>query len=154
MIQRRKFLSLSALATAAVILPTHLAAIDFRETKASVWTANTIDDAVTNMYGSTEALEKGVTIIAPKVATNSASVPINITSTIDAVSMSVFQDANPESAVAAFTIHANSVIDYNLNIKLKSNGDPITLTAIVQGRDGKLYSAKKVLTVAIGTCDG
>jgi len=151
--QRRNFLSLSALAAVAVIVPTANAE-DYRATKPTVWTAHTVDDAVMAMYGTTKTIESGVTVTTPDPATNSGSVPVNIKSDIDAKSVAIFQDANPESAVAAFTVHDNSVIDYNLNLKLRSDGTPITITAIVEGKDGKLYVGIKQLIVAIGTCDG
>ncbi len=151
--QRRNFLSLSALAALAAIVPSANAE-NFRKTRPTVWTASTIDDAIMAMYGSTEAIQDGVTVTTPDTATNSGSVPVNIQSDIDAKSVAVFQDANPESAVAAWTIHKNSIINYDFNIKLRSDGTPIKITAIVEGKDGKLYSGSKVLQVAIGTCDG
>jgi len=151
--QRRKFLSLSALAAAAVIVPTANAE-DFRKSKPTVWTAHTVDDAITAMYGTTTTIQSGVTVTTPDPATNSGSVPVNIKSDIDAKSVALFQDANPESAVAVWTTNEHSIIDYDIKIKLRSDGTPITITAIVEGKDGKLYSSVKQLIVAIGTCDG
>ncbi len=151
--QRRKFLSLSGLAAAAALAPS-VNAEDFRKTKPTVWTAHTVEDAITAMYGTAAATESGVTVTMPDVAANGGAVPINVTSDIDAKTVAIFQNANPESAVAAFTIHENSVINYDLKIKLKSDGTPITVTAIVEGKDGKLYSGTKTLTVALGGCEG
>ena len=151
--QRRQFLRLSAFTSVAVIIPASNAE-DFRATRPTVWTAHNVDDAITALYGTKEAIQSGVTITTPEVATNGAAVPVNIKSDIDAVSVAVFQDANPEATVAVFTIHENSIIDYNLNMKLRSDGTPITITAIVQGRDGKLYSDLRTLSVPLGTCDG
>ncbi len=151
--QRRKFLSLSGLAAAAALAPS-VHAEDFRKTKPTVWTAHTVEDAITAMYGTAKATESGVTVTMPDVAANGGAVPINVTSDIDAKTVAIFQNANPESAVAAFTIHENSVINYDLKIKLKSDGTPITVTAIVEGKDGKLYSGTKTLTVALGGCEG
>ncbi len=151
--QRRKFLSLSGLAAVAALAPTANAE-DFRKTKPTVWTAHTVEDGITAMYGTTAATESGVTVTMPDVAANGGAVPINVKSDIAAKSVAIFQNANPESAVAAFTIHENSIVDYDLKIKLKSDGTPITVTAIVEGLDGKLYSGKKILTVALGGCEG
>jgi len=152
--QRRKFLSLSALTGLAVVAPLSLEAVDFRQTKADAWTAHTVDDAVKSLYGGQTPVQTGVTVTTQDLATNSASVSVNIKSDIDAKSVAIFQDANPESAVAAFTVHKSSIIDYDFNIKLRSNGTPITITAIVEGVDGKFYSGTKTLKVALGTCDG
>ena len=151
--QRRQFLSLSAFSAVAIIIPTGNAE-DFRTTKPTVWTAHSVDDAVVAMYGTKTTIQSGITITTPEVATNGAAVPINVKSDIDAVSVAVFQNANPESTVVVFTIHENSIIDYNLNVKLRSDGTPITITAIAEGRDGKLYSHKRTLSVPLGTCDG
>ncbi|MDF1881768.1 thiosulfate oxidation carrier protein SoxY [Sulfurimonas sp. MAG313] len=151
---RRNFLSLSALVGLSTITPISLQAIDFRQTKVDVWSANTVDDAIRAMYGTTQTINTGVTITTPSTATRSASVPLNIKSDLQAKSVAIFQDANPEAAVAVFTIHGNTIIDYDLKIKLQSDGTPITITAIVEGEDGKLYSSTKILQVALGTCDG
>ncbi|MFC2074477.1 thiosulfate oxidation carrier protein SoxY [Campylobacterota bacterium] len=151
--ERRKFLSLGTLAAVAVVVPTANAE-DFRKTKPTVWTAHTVDDAVMAMYGTKATTESGVTVTMPDVAANGGAVPVNVKSSIDAKSVALFQNANPESAVAAWTIHEGSIIDYDLKIKLKSDGTPITVTAIVEGKDGKLYSGVKTLTVALGGCEG
>ena len=151
--KRRNFLSLSGLAALAAMVPSANAE-DFRATKPTVWTAHTVDDAIMAMYGTKAVIESGVTVTMPDVAANGGAVPVNIKSDIAAKSVALFQNANPEAAVAAFTIHENSVIDYDLNIKLKSDGTPITVTAIVEGKDGKLYSGTKILTVALGGCEG
>lgn len=151
--ERRKFLSLSGLAAVAAVVPAANAE-DFRKTKPTVWTAHTVDDAVMAMYGTKATTESGVTVTMPDVAANGGAVPVNVKSGIDAKSVALFQNANPEAAVAAWTIHEGSVIDYDLKIKLKSDGTPITVTAIVEGKDGKLYSGVKTLTVALGGCEG
>ena len=151
--ERRKFLSLSGLAAVAAVVPAAHAE-DYRTTRPTVWTAHTVDDAVMAMYGKKVTTESGVTVTMPDVAANGGAVPVNIKSSIDAKSVALFQNANPEAAVAAFTVHENSIVNYDLKIKLKSDGTPITVTAIVEGKDGKLYSGVKTLTVALGGCEG
>ncbi len=150
--QRRNFLSLGALAAVAVLVPTANAQ-DYRQARPTVWTATKVDEAITAMYGTSQTIDSGVTITMPDVAANGGSVPFNIKSDIDAKSVAVFQDANPEAAVAAFTVHEGAIINYDLKIKLKSEGKPVIVTAIVEGRDGKLYMGTKQLDVAIGGCD-
>lgn len=151
--QRREFLNLSVLAAVAAVVPT-VNAEDYRMTKPAVWTAHTVDDAIMAMYGSKATTEGGVTITIPDVAANGGAVPINVKSDIDAKSVAIFQDANPEAAVSSFTVHENSIIDYDLKIKLKSDGGtPVTVTTIVEGRDGILYKGVKTIKVATGGCD-
>ena len=149
--QRRKFISLSALAGLTVVAPVSLQAIDFRQTKANVWTAHTVDDAIKNMYGEISLINKGVTIGTLTIATNPGNIPVNITSTISAKSVAVFQDANPEAAVAVFTVAEDGIIDYNIKMKMGQNG---TITAVVEGKDGKFYSGSRTLQVSPGGCDG
>ena len=152
--QRREFLSLSGLAAVAIMAPVVANGQDFRKVKPTAWTAHTVEDGIAAMYGTAVATQSGIKITMPEEAANGASVPINIKSDIDVKSIAIFQDANPESAVAAFTVHENSIIDYDLQIKLKSVGTPITVTVIAEARDGKLYSGTKTITVALGGCEG
>lgn len=149
--KRRQFISLSALASLAVISPLSLQAEDFRQTKASAWTAHTVDDAIKSMYGDISVIEEGVVLGAPNVASNGATIPIEISSDIDAKSVALFQDANPEATVIAYTVYANSIIDYSSKIKMQEG--PGTITVIIEGKDGKYYSARKTIRVAGGGCD-
>ena len=45
----------------------------------------------------------------------------------------------------------DAVVEYSLKIKMKKSG---SMTVVVQGKDGKLYSIKKSLDVALGGCEG
>ncbi|DAB39877.1 MAG TPA: thiosulfate oxidation carrier protein SoxY [Sulfurovum sp. UBA12169] len=147
--ERRKFLGLSVAAFAA--LPVLLSATDFRATKPDAWTAKTVEDAIKALYGSAEIIEKDVKVKAPKVASNGGAVPVTVQSDIPAKTVTIFQDANPESAVATFELNEYSIIDFGLKIKMKQSG---TITAVVEGTDGKLYVGKQTLEVALGGCEG
>lgn len=147
--ERRKFLGLSVAAFAA--LPVLLSATDFRATKPDAWTAKTVEDAIKALYGSAELIEKDVKVKAPKVASNGGAVPVTVQSNIPAKTVTIFQDANPESAVATFELNEYSIIDFGLKIKMKQSG---TITAVVEGTDGKLYVGKQTLEVALGGCEG
>ena len=149
--KRRQFISLSALASLAVISPLSLQAEDFRQTKASAWTAHNVNDAIKNMYGDISVINKGVTIGTPEIASNGGNIPVHITSDISAKSVALFQDANPEAAIAVFTVPEGEHIDYNIKIKMGKSG---TITAVVEGTDGNYYSGTRTLEVALGGCDG
>lgn len=148
---RRQFLSLTLGALALCVIPANVKAEDFRKSKAKVWSAHTVDDAIKAMYGTTQTIEKGVTLKAPDVAANGGAIPVDFSTKIPAKTIAVFQDANPEATVCVYTIHKNSVTDYSIKIKMGKSG---TITVIVEGQDGKLYSAKKTLNVAKGGCEG
>jgi len=155
---RRKFMGLGVMALATI--PATLSAlstIDFRATKPDTWKAHTVDDAIKALYGDIKPEESGVTIKAPKVASNGGAVPITVKSDIAAKSVAVFQNMNPESAVAVFNVAEGGIVDYFLKMKLKAtdaNEGNGLITVIIEGRDGKFYVGKKALQVAKGGCEG
>jgi sulfur-oxidizing protein SoxY len=146
---RRKFLSLSMVA--AAVVPASLSAIDFRATKPDTWTAHNVKDAVKALYGDVALVEEGVTVKAPKVASNGGAIPVTVKSNISAKSVALFQDANPEAAVAVFTVAEGGIVDYMMKIKMKASG---IITAVVEGTDGKFYVGTQSLEVALGGCEG
>jgi sulfur-oxidizing protein SoxY len=146
---RRKFLSLSMVA--AAVLPASLSAIDFRATKPDAWTAHTVADAIKALYGDIKPEEKGVKVKAPKVASNGGQIPVTVESDIDAKTVALFQDANPEAAVCVYDVQEGSIVDYQCKIKMKKSG---TITAVLEGKDGKFYTGKVTLEVALGGCEG
>jgi sulfur-oxidizing protein SoxY len=148
--ERRKFLGLGIAAVALV--PAGLNAIDFRKEKPATWTAHTVADAIKAQYGDVAVTPSNdVSVKAPKVASNGGAIPVTIKSSIDAKTVALFQDANPESAVAVFTVVEGGIIDYSTKIKMKASGE---ITVVVEGKDGKLYSASQKLEVALGGCEG
>ena len=150
MINRRNFLGLGLGAIAAAAIPGKLSAIDFRETLPKAWTATKVDDAVKEIFGTSATTEGSIKLNAPDIAENGAVIPVSFETDLKATKVAVFQDANPESTVAVFTIHENAVIDYAIRIKLAKTG---TVTVIAEA-DGKLYSASKLVKVTIGGCGG
>lgn len=146
---RRKFMSLSIVA--AAVLPASLSAVDWRATKPDTWTAHTVADAVKALFGDIQPEEKGVNVKAPKVASNGGAIPVTVSSDIAAKTVAVFQDANPEATVCVFDVQEGGIVDYMMKIKMKKSG---TITAIVEGTDGKFYVGKVTLEVALGGCEG
>ena len=158
--ERRKFLSLTLGALALAVAPASVRAEDFRKLKPNVWTAHTMDDAIKAMYGTTATIEKGVKLTAANVAfdsgtmataANGGAIPVDFSTDIEAKTIAVFQDANPESAVCVYSVNKYSVNDYSIKIKM---GNPGTIKVVVEGTDGKLYSATQKLNVAKGGCEG
>ena len=151
MMNRRNFLGLSVGVAAAAMIPVSLSATDFRATKPKAWTAKNVNDAMTEVFGtSNTTVSKKVKLKAPDIAENGAVIPVTISTKMNAKTMAIFQDANPESAVAVFTVPANGIPDYSVRIKMSKTG---TVTAVADV-DGKLYSTSKVVKVTIGGCGG
>src|SRR5574344_173237 len=148
MLNRRKFLGLSLGAIA--VAGTKLSAEDFRATKPKAWDATKVDEAVKEIFGKTETVEGGINLKAPEIAENGKVVPISFDTDLKASKVAVFQDANPESAVAVFTINEGAVIDYAFRIKMAKTGN-VTVIAEV---DGKLHSVTKEVKVTMGGCGG
>ncbi len=152
--ERRNFLSMTLGAAVLAVVPASVQAEDWRKAKPTVWTAKTVNDAIKAMYGDVKLIEEGVTVTTPDVAASGGAVPVNVKSDIKAKNVAVFQNANPESAVIVFDVNKYSIINYDMKMKLKSVGDPITITVVVEGQDGKHYVGYRTLDVALGGCEG
>jgi len=147
---RRNFLSLGFGAMMVSALPSSLSAINFRETKPKAWTASKVDAAINEVFGSSATITGNVKLKAPDIAENGAVIPVTVSSKLAGSKVAVFQDANPESTVAVFTVPKNGIIDYSIRIKMQKTG---SVTAVVES-DGKLYAASKTVKVTIGGCGG
>lgn len=146
--KRRNFLNLGLLT--ALTVPISLLATDYRAEKPKAWTAHTVEDAIKALYGDISPIEKGIKLHIPKISSNGAAIPVKIKSDLALKSLSVFQDANPEAAVATYTIRKDSLVDYALKIKMAESG---SITVIAEGEDGKFYSISKRLETSPG-CEG
>ncbi|MBE0492640.1 MAG: thiosulfate oxidation carrier protein SoxY [Sulfurospirillum sp.] len=149
---RRKFLSFAGSLIALGILPVNLRAEDYRKLKPAVWEAHNIDDATKALYGMKEVIQTDqIQITVPKINSSGAAVPVKFETTIDAKTIALFQDANPESAVAIFEVTPYDVKKYASKIKMAKNG---TVMVLVEGKDGKIYMSKVTTQVAAGGCEG
>ena len=148
--ERRKFLGLGLAAVALV--PASVSAFDFRKDKPDTWTSKKVDEAIKALYGDIKAEESGLSINVPKIASNGGAIPVKMTSEVQLKSLALFQDANPEAAVAAFTIPADvKTVNYMTKIKMAKSG---SITLVGEGTDGKFYKLNKKLDVAKGGCEG
>lgn len=150
MLNRRNFLSLGLGALAVSVAPSTLSAVDFRKEKPKAWDATKVDAAMNELFGTSATTVGKVKLKAPDIAENGAVIPITISSKLAGSKVAVFQDANPESTVAVFTVPKGGVIDYSIRIKLAKTGN---VTAVVEN-GGKLYSASKEVKVTKGGCGG
>ena len=149
---RRNFLSFAGSAIALSVIPMNLSAEDFRKSRPSVWTAHTIEDAQKAMYGLKTPIESDqIKISVPKINSSGGAVPIKFETTIDAKTIALFQDANPESAVAVYDVNIYDLKKYEVKIKLEKD---CTVMVLVEGTDGKIYMAKATTKVAAGGCEG
>ena len=145
---KKSILSLVAVAAMTV----SLSATDYRAEKPDAWTAKDVPSAIKGLYGDITPTESSdIELKAPKVASNGGAIPVSVKSNIPAKSIAIFQDVNPESAVAIFEVPEGTEANFSLKIKMKKSG---SITAVVEGKDGKFYTTKLSLEVALGGCEG
>lgn len=150
--KRRKFLSFAGGLVALSVVPFDLGAKDYRELKPDAWEAKTIDAATKALYGIKEPIESDqINITIPEMNSSGAKVPIKIETTLDAKTVALFQDANPESAVAVFDVTPYDTKTYGVKIKMAGDG---MVMVLVEASDGNIYMAKATTKVAAGGCEG
>ena len=149
---RRNFLSFAGSAIALTVIPMNLSANDYRKSKPKVWEAHNIDDATKALYGMKTPIQSDkVKIKVPKINSSGGAVPVKFETTIDAKTIALFQDANPESAVAVYDVNIYDLKKYEVKIKMGTSG---TIMVLVEGTDGKIYMNKVSTEVAAGGCEG
>ena len=149
---RRNFLTFAGSLVALSVVPMNLRATDYRKLKPTVWEAHTIDDATKALYGVKDVIETDkIKISIPKINSSGASVPVKFETSLDAKTIALFQDANPESAVAVYEMNKYDLKKYEAKIKMGESG---TVMVLVEGTDGKIYMAKAATEVAAGGCEG
>ena len=149
--QRRKFLSLGAVAAAATVLPSSVSATDFRKEAPAAWEAAGSAEAIKALFGDIKPIEGKIKMKAPKLAENGGAVPIGMTSKVEVSTIALFQDANPRSAVCVFELDNGGLFDIKTKIKMRKTAN---VTIIAKGVDGKFYSTVQKVEVSIGGCGG
>jgi len=149
---RRNFLTFAGSLIALSVVPMNLRATDYRKLKPKVWEAHTIDDATKALYGVKDVIETDkIKIKIPKINSSGAAVPVKFETSLDAKTVALFQDANPESAVAVYETNKYDLQKYDVKIKMAESG---TVMVLVESKDGKIYMAKATTEVAAGGCEG
>jgi len=149
---RRNFLTFAGSLIALSVVPMNLRATDYRKLKPKVWEAHTIDDATKALYGVKDVIETDkIKIKIPKINSSGAAVPVKFETSLDAKTVALFQDANPESAVAVYETNKYDLQKYDVKIKMAESG---TVMVLVEAKDGKIYMAKAETEVAAGGCEG
>ena len=149
--ERRKFLSLGAVAAVAGMLPSSVSATDFRKEAPKAWEAAGSTEAIKALFGDIKPIEGKIKIKAPKLAENGGAVPIGMKSDVEVTTVALFQDANPRSAVVVFELGDSGLFDIKTKIKMRKTAN---VTVVAKGKDGKFYSQVQKVEVSIGGCGG
>ncbi len=132
-----------------------IAAIGFPFTAISEWpekafTANSMEDALNSLIGTTESVEGDIVIKAPTIAENGAVVPISVTSNIpETQSISVVVVDNPQPLIASFDL-TESAPYVSTRIKMAKTSKVVALV----NAKGKFYNTAAEIKVTIGGCGG
>jgi len=129
-------------------------ATDSRTINVKAWKSSLLNDAALSLYGrkkfSTLQKSKKVKIGAPMgIIKDRNNIPIAIDTTIKAKTLSLFQDGNAKSLIAVFNLEENSIVAYELSIRMEMKG---TIFAVVESMDGKLYYARKYVDILTMGC--
>ena len=149
--KRRHFLALSV---CVIPYATKLFALDHRMSNLKAWSASSINDAAMALYGrekfSTIQKSENIELLVPKgIVRDRGNIPIAIRTTIKSKTVSLFQDANLKSLVAVFHVKEDSILEYELNIRMDFKG---TVFAVVEGLDGKLYYTREYIDILTLSC--
>jgi sulfur-oxidizing protein SoxY len=113
--------------------------------------ASLTDEAITAMTGGADVTEGGIELIAPEIAENGNTVPVEV-SAPGAVEIALFASGNPTPAVATFKFGplAGSRSG-STRIRLAKTQDVV---AIAKMEDGSFRKASATVKVTIGGCGG
>ncbi|WJY20489.1 thiosulfate oxidation carrier protein SoxY [Fontisubflavum oceani] len=113
--------------------------------------ADAVDDAISAFTGGAEMGSDGITLIAPEIAENGNTVPIEVDAP-GAESIIVFAPGNPNPDVATFNFGPLSGSSAaSTRIRLAGEQDVI---AVARMRDGTYQMARQNVRVTIGGCGG
>ncbi|MBF9033095.1 thiosulfate oxidation carrier protein SoxY [Rhodobacterales bacterium HKCCE2091] len=113
--------------------------------------AQDVDAAIAEFTGGAEAAEEGVTLIAPEIAENGNTVPIEIDAPgAEAIMVLAAGNPNPDVATFNFGPAAGSQMA-STRIRLAGEQDVV---AIGRFPDGSFKSARAHVRVTIGGCGG
>ena len=145
---RRLFIRYLTAAAGFLLLPLRA----FAARPQSAFESESVDDALTKLYGSSAMTgSEQIRIRAPDIAENGAVVPITVKFDIpNAESVSIIAEHNPAPLAASFELSNSSGGLVSTRIKM---GKTSPVHAVVKAGD-TLYSASKEVKVTIGGCGG
>ena len=117
----------------------------------SAFMATDVDTSLSGAVGSTaHTASDKIKIKAPDIAENGSVVPVSVTTSLKAESITLFASKNNNPLAANFLMGATAEGFVSTRVKMAKTSDVI---AVVKS-GGKLYSAKKNVKVTIGGCGG
>jgi sulfur-oxidizing protein SoxY len=116
---------------------------------AGAFAANTFVESI-DALGGVPVSSSLITIDAPSIAENGASVPISVSSTLPgAREILLLVDSNPRPVTAWLTIPSGTTPFVSTRIRMAGNG---TVHVVICTDDGRLYAATRAIEVTVGGC--
>ncbi|MCV6636298.1 thiosulfate oxidation carrier protein SoxY [Candidatus Albibeggiatoa sp. nov. NOAA] len=148
-IPRRTFLQTTLAGAVGVSLLPHVVLAE----DAPAADVDKLKTAITERFGAdatAEASDK-ITIKAPEIAENGASVPVDVTVDLENIEeITLIAPSNPTPYIAKFSFPNGSAGLLSTRVKMGKTG---SIAAVVKA-DGKLLYANKEVKVTIGGCGG
>ena len=140
-----KYSSLSAISAAI----TSISGTVFAQWPSAPFETKAFDEAFSLVTEGASVNEGHVTIDAPQIADNGASVPIVISTDLEgAESISVFVEKNPRPFITTFYLNDKLASSVSLRVKMRETSD---LIAVVKSPEGH-YMARQNVKVTAGGC--
>jgi sulfur-oxidizing protein SoxY len=118
---------------------------------AEAFKGKTEAEALTALLGSATAENSSeIDLNVPEIAENGAVVPVKVTTTLKAESISILSPNNPVPLTSTFQLGEGAKGFVSTRIKMAKTGDVV---AIIKA-NGKIYSARKSVKVTAGGCGG
>jgi len=148
---RRYFVMLGIYFTA---FTSKIFSFDYRKINADAWQASSIDVAAEALYGKKKfaSIQKSTNIqlIVPSVSIiDSQNIPIVVHSSLKAKSVAIFVDTTPKSLIAVFSIGNDSVLNYELMIRMDIKG---TIFAVLEDLNEKLHYTREYIDIVALSC--
>lgn len=114
-------------------------------------TAQEVEEAISAFTGGADMADEGITLIAPEIAENGNTVPIEVSSE-GAEAIMILATGNPSPDVATFNFGpASGSPSASTRIRLAAEQEVL---AIARRADGTFVSARQTVRVTIGGCGG
>ena len=117
----------------------------------------TLSEVLEKMFGKRKITPSDKIVLkVPQIATNRASVPISITSEIEAKKVIVLSEEDKEQIIGIFDVPKDTIVDFYLKGKFPSSDiGTRTIWVILEDMEGNLYSNSKSFEAALtGGCEG
>lgn len=148
---RRTFLKGILATSGAVALGTLPPAV-MAEWPQTAFQSTTVEGALNALFESPDSEETDkITIIAPEMAANGESVPVEVKVDLPKVeSITIIADKNPVPLVARFKFADNGEGYVKTRIRMAKTSNIVTVVKA----DGKLYTARQEVKITVGGCGG